>query len=259
MPLPLALAVRHRLSVRPRDAILLAAGLVFVISAFVPFGDTILYPLTLFTTWVHEMGHGLTAIMMGGDFVHLEIYSNAGGLARHAGVADGIPRGLTALGGLIAPPILGAAILGLVHTPRRARIVLAGLAIALVLSLILYVRSATGLVAMPLVAALLGWAAWRGFEEHPERRVILAQALGVLLALDTLTRMVSYVFKSRITVGGEQRDSDITRVAEHFGGHYILWGLVVTVFAVGLLALGVWRAFRTSAETAPHRPRASKP
>ena len=227
----------------PRNAILLAAAIVFVISAFVPFGSTILYPLTLFTTWVHEMGHGLTAIFCGGSFSHLEIYSNAGGVAWSSGVANGIPRGLVALGGLIAPPILGAAILGLVHTPRRARIVLAFLAAALVLSLIFYVRSVTGWVAMPLVAALLAWAAWRGFATHPERRVILVQALGVLLAFDTLTRMVSYVFSKGFERDGHKRVSDIAKVADNFGGHYILWGVVVTVFAIGLLALGMWRAW----------------
>jgi len=227
---------------RPRNAILLAAALVFVVSAWVPFGSTILYPLTLFTTWVHEMGHGLTALASGGEFHKLEIFANASGLARSS-VADGIPRGMVALGGLLAPPLLGAAILGLVHSPRRARVVLTGLAVALVVSLVLFVRSATGLIAMPLVAIVLAWSAWWGFREHPERRVIVAQALGVLLALDTLTRMVSYVFKDKVMVDGETRGTDITRVADHLGGHYLVWGLAVTIFAIGLLALGVWWAW----------------
>ena len=43
---------------RPRNAILVAAVLVFVVGAWVPFGREALYPLTLFTTWVHEMGTG---------------------------------------------------------------------------------------------------------------------------------------------------------------------------------------------------------
>jgi Peptidase M50B-like len=237
--------------VRPRDAILLAAGLTFVISVFVPFGSTLLYPLTLFTTWVHEMGHGLTAIACGGSFHGLEIFANAGGVAHSSGVADGIPRGLVALGGLVAPPILGAAILGLVHTPRRARIVLALLALTLVISLVLYVRSVTGWIAMPLVAALLAWASWRGFAEHPERRVILVQTLGVLLAVDTLTRMVSYVFSKGFERDGEKQVSDIAKVADHFGGHYLLWGCVVTVFALGLLVLGLWRAWSRPAVATP--------
>ena len=56
---------------RPRSAILIAAAALYVTSNWIPFGRQLLYPLTLFTTWVHEMGHGLTAL----------IYKDAGGLA----------------------------------------------------------------------------------------------------------------------------------------------------------------------------------
>src|SRR5204863_9996218 len=98
----------------PRSTILIAAGVYFVVSAWVPFGSTLLYPLTLFTTWVHEMGHGLTALVCGGWFVELEIHADAGGLAR-AGAATGWPDALVAAGGLLAPPLLGTVILATVH------------------------------------------------------------------------------------------------------------------------------------------------
>ena len=228
---------------RPRNAILLAAALIYVISYYVPFGGTVLYPLTLFTTWVHEMGHGLTALVLGGEFHSLEIFRNASGLA-DCYAAPGWREAMVCLGGLLAPPLLGAAILAFVHGPRRARVVLAVLAAALVTSLVLYVRSPAGLVAMPLVAMVLGWAAWRGFSEDPSRRVVLVQVLGVVLALDTLTRMVSYVFKDAVVVDGKTSPSDIQMVADNLGGHYVLWGIAVTVFAVGLLALASWWAWR---------------
>ena len=235
---------------RPRNAILLAAVAVFVVSAWIPFGSTILYPLSLFTTWVHEMGHGLTALALGGDFDKLEIFRNGSGLAS-CGAATGWPAALVALGGLLAPPILGTAILGLVHGPRRARVLLGGLALALGVSLAIFVRSPAGLIAMPLVALLLGWAATFGFAEHPERRVILAQGLGVLLAMDTLTRMVSYVFTANVEIDGQTRGSDITHVADNLGGNYLLWGVAVTALALGMLGLGLWWAWGR-----PERPHA---
>jgi Peptidase M50B-like len=227
---------------RPRTAILLAAALVFVVTAFVPFGRTILYPLSLFTTWVHEMGHGLTALAVGGEFRELSIFSDGSGLASCAAL-PGVPQAMVSLGGLLAPPIVGAAILALVHGPRRARVVLGLFALALIVSMVLYVRSIAGLVAMPLVALALGWSASRGFADKPERRTILAQVLGVMLAIDTLTRMVSYVFTKEVKVDGAVRSSDITNVANNLGGHYVLWGIAVTVAATGLLALGVWWAW----------------
>jgi hypothetical protein len=232
---------------RPRTTILIAIGVVFVVSQLIPFGGVVLYPLTLFTTWVHEMGHGLTALALGGDFRELQIFGNAGGFARFSLEPEGWKHALVAAGGLLAPPIVGSALLAFVHGPRRARVVLAILAAALVLSIIVYVRSAVGVVAMAAVAALLGWAAWRGFAQNPHRRVVLVQVLGVLLALDTLTRMVSYAFMGKVVVDGEQHASDISKVADGFGGHYLLWGLLIVIVAVGLLALSLWWAWRRPA------------
>jgi hypothetical protein len=211
----------------------------FVVSAWVPFGSTLLYPFTLFTTWVHEMGHGLTALVMGGSFLELEINANAGGFAR-AGAAHGWPDALVAAGGLLAPPLLGAVVLATVHGPRRARGFLIALVLAIAASLILYVRSATGVIAMSVVAAALGYVAW-AFREDPERRVLVAQLLAVILAVDTLTRMVGYAFMGRLDSGER---SDVGHIADNLGGHYALWGLAITTIALGALALGVWWAWR---------------
>jgi hypothetical protein len=224
----------------PRTVIIAAAVTVFVITAWVPFGSTLLYPLTLFTTWVHEMGHGLTALAFGGEFRSLEIHASAGGLA-YAYAGHGWPDAMVAAGGLLAPPFVGALLLAFVHRQRVARIVLAALAAALVLSLAIWVRSAAGLIAMPLVAALLGWAAWRGFAENPARRVLLVQVLSVILGLDTLTRMVGYAFKEKTSNGHR---SDVSAIADNLGGHYVLWGMAITTLALGMLALGLWRAWR---------------
>jgi hypothetical protein len=226
---------------RPRHAILLAATTVFVVSAWLPMGHYVLYPLFLLSTWVHEMGHGLTALAVGGSFDHLEIFRDGSGLAT-CGAWAGWPQGLVALGGLLAPPLVGTAILALVHGPRRARLVLAALALALIASVVFYVRTPTGVIAMPVVAALLGWAAV-SFRDHPEHRVVIAQVLGVVLAVDTLTRMVSYVFMSEVEVDGKISRSDIQSVADNLGGHYVMWGVAVTVVAVSMLGLGLWWAW----------------
>jgi hypothetical protein len=223
-----------------RRVLLTAAVVYWVVARLVPFGRVLLYPLTLFTTWVHEMGHGLAALAVGGRFHALEIFRDASGLA-HTSAAPGWPQAAVAAGGLLAPPLLGAAILAFVHGPRRARLTLAALAGALLVSLAIWVRSATGLIAMPLVAALLGWAAWRGLAG---KRVLLVQFLGVVLAVDTLTRMVGYVFTRQVDIDGERRLSDVAAVAENAGGHYLLWGVLFTVVACGSLALGLWRAWR---------------
>lgn len=215
-----------------------------MVSTWVPYGGTVLYPLTLFTTWVHEMGHGLTALICGGGFLELVINANAGGYAR-AGAAQGWPDALVAAGGLLAPPLLGAVILATVHGPRRARWFLGALSIGIVVSLVLYVRSSTGILAMSAVALALGWATWFGFRARPEYRVLLAQFLAVILGVDTLTRMVSYAFMGSLSTG---ETSDVGHIAENLGGHYKLWGVAITAIALAMLAFGVWMAWRRSTD-----------
>jgi hypothetical protein len=226
--------------VRPRTAILVAAALLFVVAHYVPFGDVALYPLTLFTTWVHEMGHGLTALVLGGRFDSLDIYGNAGGLA-HASASPGWPDALVAAGGLLAPPLVGAAILATVHGPRRSRILLAVLALALVASMVLFVRTPTGIIAMTVVALALGAAAWKLDGDY---RVIVSQVLGVVLALDTLTRMVGYAFMKEVELEGRTTPSDVGLIAMNLGGSYIWYGLAITAIALSLLFLGGWWAWR---------------
>ena len=70
------------------------------------------YPFMLLGTWFHEMGHGLTAILVGGDFKYLEIYQNGGGVA-YSTVTNKIfsiptASALTAAGGLLGPAFAGA-------------------------------------------------------------------------------------------------------------------------------------------------------
>jgi hypothetical protein len=236
--------------VRPRNAILLAAVILYVVAYYVPFGSVALYPLSLFTTWVHEMGHGITAIAVGGRFEYLEIFRDGSGLA-HCVEWPGWQHGLVSMGGLLAPPVTGAILLATVHGPRRAKIALGVLAAALVISMLVYVRSAAGLIAMPIVAAGLVYAGFFAFRAAPERRVIVAQVLAVILAFDTLTRMVSYVFTDEVVVDGKKSPSDITNVAHNLGGPVFLWGCAITAIAVALLWAGLWWAWRASAPTAP--------
>src|SRR5258708_26565700 len=47
--------------------------------------NTILYPLRLLVTFVHETGHGLTAALTGGHFLRFVVYPNGSGVATTSG------------------------------------------------------------------------------------------------------------------------------------------------------------------------------
>ena len=231
-----------------RRALIFAVGLAWLLEHVVPFGRLLLYPFTLLATWVHETGHGLAALAAGGSFERLVIYWDASGYAL-AGATSGWGAAVTSLGGLWAPPLVGALLLAVARGPRRARLALATLALLLLLTLALWVRSPAGYVVVPACAALLGWAAWRW---RPERRLVLAQFIAITLALDTLGRLVGYALSKSATVGGHEQKSDVARVADALGGHYLAWGVLVIVVALTLLAAGLWAAWRPArARTGP--------
>lgn len=240
---------------RPRRALLLALGLAFLLGHVAPFGWVALYPFTLLATWVHEIGHGLAALATGGHFERLVIFWDASGYAVTREAA-GWPVALTCLGGLLAPPLAGAVILAFARGPRRARLALGALALALLATLAVWVRSPAGLTVMPIVAVLLGLGAWRW---RDGRLLVLAQFVAVTLVFDTLGRLLSYAVSSTAQVGGHAEKSDVARIAEAVGGSYLVWGLGVIAVALALLALGLWAAWRPPrSDRAPHRAPASR-
>ncbi|MBX3272933.1 MAG: M50 family metallopeptidase [Sandaracinaceae bacterium] len=218
----------------PRVAFVLVVVAALLVRMFVPFGRELLYPLTLFATWVHEMGHGLSGLAVGGTFESLEVYWNASGLARGA-VAGGGPTALRAIGGLLAPPLVGAAILAFARGPRRASLVLWVLATAMAISVPIWVRSLTGFVVVPLLALAFGALAYKGSDAW---RHLGAQLLGVTLGLDTISR-IDYLFTGEVHVGGQDLPSDVAHVAAALGGHYLLWGALLALASLALVAAGV--------------------
>jgi hypothetical protein len=231
-----------------RRALVFAALTIVVVDKLVPFGRFVLYPFTLLATWVHEMGHGIAGLLVGGRFQSLEIYADGSGLAMTSG-APGWREGIVAAAGLLAPPIVGASILAFARGPRRARTALGILSAAIVLSLVFWVRSVLGWFVLPAVAALLGIGV-AVFTEN--RRLFLAQLVGVVLALDTLSR-IDYLFTGSAIVGGEARTSDIANVATSFGGARFLWGLLLAAMSLGFVALGLWAAWRKGGAGAPKK------
>lgn len=220
-----------------RGALIVAALVLLSLKHLLPYGQLALYPLTLLGTWVHEMGHGLTALLVGGSFARLEIFADASGVAQTAALPGLRTAALTA-GGLLAPPVVGALLLSL--AARFSRLLLLALSGALLLSLLLWVRTAVGWLAIAPLCAAIALVARHG---GAEVRVFTAQLLGLVLAGDTLAR-IDYFFMPSARIGGRQLPSDVAGVASNLGGPYQLWGALLAGTALLLLALGLWAALR---------------
>ena len=220
---------------RARKALWASAGITLLLYV-IPFGPLIAYPLTLFSTFVHELGHGLAALMTGGAFDRLSIFADASGVAHCRPGNQGWAWGLVSAGGLVGPAVLGAIGFVLSRRAKVARGFLITLAVGLLACLILFVRNPFGIVYASLVVLGLGWAAIRGTSGTAQ---LVAVFMSVQLALSVFSRG-DYLFTDEARTGAGVLPSDTANMATALGGTYWMWGLACGAFSILVLAAGMW-------------------
>jgi hypothetical protein len=220
----------------------LLAAAAIVVAWQLPYGPQALYPLTLLATFAHEMGHGLAALLVGGDFERLSLHADGSGLAEWRGEVGRLARAAIAAGGLLGPTVAGVALLLLAGSTRRARLLLWVFAAALALCVAIWVRNPFGMVFLLAAAAALAAAGrWLG----DSGASFLLHLVAAVLCLSWF-RDLDYMFSSNAVVGGVARPSDSAVIAEALWLPFWFWGAAVAALSLALLALGLWIADRRS-------------
>lgn len=112
----------------------------------------------------------------------------------------------------------------------------------MIVSCLLWIRQLTGfLILIPLLALTTAVALWA--KQAGQTRTI--QLYACVLSLDSLTHGINYMMTPNAYIDGEQRASDITQVAQVLPGPYYVWGGVLALLSVCILAAGLWFAWRT--------------
>lgn len=211
----------------------LAAAAVSLLLNLVPFGRYALYPFGLLATWAHEMGHGLTALCLGGEFRQLVLFSNLGGYATHT--ATGFLRSpLVAMGGLLGPAVAGAAVIVCsARSERAARLTLGLVVGAIALSVLVWIRPlfGFGFVGMLLIAVALGAVALKG---HEVLELFMTQLIGIQLCLGSLSSF-DYMFTRDFMRDGQRLESDTQAIANHWLLPYWLWGALIAAASLAIL------------------------
>jgi hypothetical protein len=219
--------------------LLLLLGLATVVGWQLPQGPWLLYPFTVLATYVHEMGHGLTAWALGGRFEQLWLYPDGSGVAFHRGQYGRLARAAIAGGGLVGPSFVGAGLMVASRTPRSARWILLGVALAMWLSLLLVVRTGFGFVFIAAWAAVL--TAVVRFRPSASPFVLLLLAVQMSLSV---FRDLDYMFSPGGTVDGVFRISDSAAMAKALFLPYWFWGGLTAAVALVVAGAGVWVAAR---------------
>lgn len=224
---------------------LLLAAFITVVLWQIPFGNFVLYPFTILATWFHEMGHGLTAIILGGRFEKLMIFSNGSGLAYHSGhLALGpFGRALVSAGGLIGPPVAGAALLLASRHRKSARQALFVLGTLLLLSTLIWVRSLYGWLLLPA----LGLATlYLSLESIAWLQVFAVQFLGVQACISSY-RHLDYLFSHSATIDGKTMLSDTGQIAQMLILPYWFWGGLIAIASALILFESLQMACQSTA------------
>ncbi|WP_291726545.1 M50 family metallopeptidase [Bernardetia sp.] len=216
---------------------LLIAAVITVVLFNVPYGYYISYPFSILGTWFHEMGHGIMALLWGGDFIKLVMYSNGSGVATTTSY-NAIAQAFVSAAGLMTPPIIGAALILAGRTQRGSKIAMSILGAALIISVVFLVRSWFGVLAVSLWGALIITFA---FKLPVSYKPFVVQFLGVQAWASTF-RSLDYMFSDYAGSLGMQ--SDTQSIANILILPYWFWGGVIAAFAIVMLLVSLKIAFK---------------
>lgn len=211
--------------------ILLVAVVATVALYVVPYGHYVAYPLVLLSTYAHEMGHGITALLVGGRFEAFVISPDGSGLAYLQVPESRLARAATSAGGLIGPAVLAALFFWLARNPKTAHMGLAGFGVATLAALVLVVRNPFGWV---FVGALGTGCVYLGIRSSARAAQWVLAFMAVQLSLSVFSRS-DYLFTE--TAGAAP--SDVAQMATSLLLPYWFWGIVCGAVSVLALILGI--------------------
>lgn len=229
------------------------ARLVFVVSVVltaalyaIPQARPIAYPLILLSTLAHELGHGLTAVLLGGDFRTLQMFSDGSGVASWAGSGGRVQQAFVAAGGLVGPAIAAALCLLVGSRPRGARICLGVLGASLLVATALLVRNPFGIAFIAGVGLLALAVAIRAPVGAAQGTLVFAS---VQLGLAVFSR-ADYLFMPVAETSAGAMPSDVAQIAEALFLPYWFWGGLCAMASL-LALLGGMTGFLRATRAAP--------
>ncbi len=227
---------------RARIALLATIAVTAVLYA-VPQLQIVAYPLVLIGTLVHELGHGITAVLVGGQFHSLAVYADGSGVAGWGHQADQVGRvgrAAVAAGGLVGPAVAAAILFPLARRPATARWVLGAIGVLLAIALLLVVRNGFGIALVGILAAVSLALAIKGSAQVAQYALIF---LAVQLSLSVFAR-ADYLFTETAHTGAGTHPSDVAHMAEALVLPYWFWGAACGLFSIAVLAGGTWLLIR---------------
>ena len=192
------------------------------LGAIVFWNTFVAYPFRVFVVFLHEISHGLAAILTGGELVSIGLSPNEAGVA----VTRGGSRFLVLTAGYLGSLLFGALFLLLGSRRRWAPGVIGLIGLFALVVTLVYVRSWFGLLYGLLAAAAFILVASK---LKPEASEILLAAIGIMSCLYAVWDIASDVLLRSVP------ESDAAALAALTGIPAIVWGALWTALSLWVI------------------------
>ena len=222
----------HPLILRRSDHWLWIAIAVSFVLSLTRWGPLVLYPFRLFTTWVHECGHAVMTVLVGGHVSSIVIERNASGLTSSFIPESRVAQGLVASAGYLGASVVGCALLVAAHGRKSAHGILWGIGAFMLVTVIIWMRNLFG------VAVTLIW----GVALIVLSRKARGRVPSFVLSLLAVQVALNSVFDIRVLFLLSGGHSDAETMARLFLLPAWTWASLWMLISAGLLT---WTLLRT--------------
>jgi hypothetical protein len=196
------------------------------LGALLLWNTVFVYPFRMFVVFLHEVSHGLAAVLTGGALVSIHLSPDEGGMA----LTRGGSRFVILTAGYLGSLLFGALFLLLGRRRRWAPGVIAVVGLFTLVVTIVYVRTGFGFFYGLLAAGVFVLVAWK---LDPQASEILLAAIGVMSCLYAVWDIASDVLFRAVPQSDASALADLTHVPALVWG--VLWiaaslWVVVAVF-----------------------------
>lgn len=209
---------------------LVLIGLGTVILWNIPGGKLVFYPFTILGTWFHEMSHGLTAMILGGNFTRLEIFPDGSGFAQFSHNFGRMKQAIVAGAGPLGPTIAGVILIISSTRKGATEIMMYILSAMLVISTLLWVRPWFGFGFFITIGFAIVFTLIARKGNLSVKRFTL-QFIGVQ-AMASVYVSIGYLFSTGGTIAGSSFSSDTQVMAQNLWLPHWLWGFIILAISV---------------------------
>lgn len=228
------------------------AGLVTLLMAFVPWLGWLGYPFRLLLTIVHELSHGLAALLTGGAFLRFVISADGSGLATTAGGW----RWVIIPAGYVGVALFGAVLILLGRNHRWSRIalgVIGGLMVLLSLRYGVPSVFSTDFVSglLTILSGLIfgGFFVWVAVKATPGWIIFLLHLVAIQAGLTAFSDLSTVMGLSLRFFDAPANDA--RSMAELTFIPAIVWAILWAILAVVLIGGAIWTTWLGGGETSP--------